>query len=64
MASIAGIGIPSGGLVNIYLILKGIGIDQNQLGLIFVADWLVYIDKFIYLIFIYNILLKRFLYFF
>ena len=39
IASLTVAGIPSGGLVTIVLIISGLNINQNQVGLIFTVDW-------------------------
>lgn len=39
IASLTVTGIPSAGLVSIVIILNGIGINQNQISLIFSVDW-------------------------
>lgn len=41
IASLTVAGIPSGGLVTSVLILQGLNINHNQIGLIFTVDWFV-----------------------
>jgi Na+/H+-dicarboxylate symporter len=41
ITTITAVGIPSGGLVSIALILNAIGISSKQIGLIYIVDWLV-----------------------